>query len=237
MNKSLSASSDEKLLIGSAGSRHKFGGFLQGMFAIFLCYATIGLLPIAVMGNREHDTTIKRLIAMLNIVTPEYLNTQGFRERFWSKIDKNGPVPEHMPHLGPCWIWTAFKTPAGYGKIATTRPFYPIFAHHASWIIHFGPIPHGLWVLHKCDTPPCLRPDHLFLGTCKDNCNDRDSKGRGRIPRGEEHGSHKLTTVEVVKIRDLYAAGGISQRALGEMFRVSERAVHWIVHRRHWAHI
>lgn len=108
-------------------------------------------------GDPEHVPSLRR---------PEV-------ERFWAKVDKSGPVPEHRPELGQCWVWTANAIPKGYGLFGRNR-----YAHRYSWEIHFGPVPGKLWVLHKCDNPSCVRPTHLFLGTARDNYADMRTKGR-----------------------------------------------------------
>ena len=64
------------------------------------------------------------------------------------------------------------------------------FAHRAAWIAAFGPIPEGMCVLHRCDNPPCINLDHLFLGTKRDNYDDMVAKGRGDRARGVQHGRH-----------------------------------------------
>src|SRR5678816_2871477 len=93
-------------------------------------------------------------------------------ERFWSKVDQSGD----------CWIWTAHHLSSGYGLIGTgsmrdgTRR--GSLAHRVSWELAYGTIPDGLFVCHRCDNPSCVRPDHLFLGTCKDNAADSVAKGR-----------------------------------------------------------
>ena len=78
-------------------------------------------------------------------------------------------------------------------------------------------------VLHKCDTPACVNPDHLWLGTNTDNMADRSSKRRSA--RGEGHGLAKLTTTQAAEIRAKYAKGGVSQRALADEYSVSQRTV------------
>lgn len=75
-----------------------------------------------------------------------------------------------------CWLWAAGES-HGYGVLADGRGSYD-FAHRFSWEHFKGPIPEGLNVCHKCDTPLCVNPDHLFTGTQKDNCQDMASKGR-----------------------------------------------------------
>lgn len=92
--------------------------------------------------------------------------------RFWNAV-------RVTPELDGCWTWTRSKdTRMGYGRLHVRG--LSTVAHRASWQIQTGPIPSGMCVLHRCDNPPCVRPDHLFLGTKGDNNADRDSKGRGR---------------------------------------------------------
>ena len=133
--------------------------------------------------------------------------------RFWAKVAKT-PT---------CWIWLAGKgggkhVPT-YGRIRIDTRQY--FAHRLSWQITFGMIPDGLCVLHHCDNPICVRPDHLFLGTLADNNHDMIVKGRQA--RGETHPYAKLTTNEVETIRQL--VGGIPQREIAKAFHVSQQLV------------
>lgn len=105
--------------------------------------------------------------------------------RFWPKVNKDGPVPPHMPHLGKCWVWTAavFKG-TGYGMLGVAGKSK--LAHRLSWEIFNGPIVGGLFVLHACDNPPCVNPAHLRLGTQRDN--RLDCKAKGRTASGLRHG-------------------------------------------------
>lgn len=104
--------------------------------------------------------------------------------RFWAKVTQDGPVPVHRPELGPCWLWLAATNPSGYGKMSKGGHAAPLVAaHRLSWELHYGPVPDGLFVLHRCDNPPCVRPDHLFLGTHDDNMADATAKGRMRGTR------------------------------------------------------
>lgn len=88
--------------------------------------------------------------------------------RFWKYVNKTEG----------CWLWTG-GTRSGYGAMKWKRE--PCLAHRLSWEIHNGPVLGDLWVLHKCDVHACVRPDHLFLGTPRDNTNDRIEKRRGQI--------------------------------------------------------
>lgn len=170
-------------------------------------------------------------------VTPEYLASQGlsptFPERFWSKVNKDGPIPSHCPKLGKCWVWTAAKDGFGYGLMGRgTHTSCPIRSHVASWVIHYGPVENGRCVCHHCDNPACCRPDHLFIGDVADNNKDKTSKGRQS--KGESHGRRKLNSKQVEEIRTAYASGSIFQRDLAIKFGVCEDTVWRIVNLKNW---
>jgi hypothetical protein len=98
----------------------------------------------------------------------------------------------------------------------------------------YGPIPDGMLVLHRCDNPPCCRPDHLFLGTNADNSADKVQKKRH--PFGVAASHHKLTEDAVRAIRSA-AAAGVPRRILSARFNVARPTVHLIIHRRAWKHV
>jgi hypothetical protein len=109
--------------------------------------------------------------------------------RFWSKVDQRGP--------DECWEWTASRNQFGYGQImlgayGTGGKARPFFAHRIAWELIHGPIETGLFVLHRCDNPPCVNPAHLFLGDQSDNMKDAHAKGRTRQTFAIGHkGSHR----------------------------------------------
>lgn|SRR5215472_17861839 len=94
-------------------------------------------------------------------------------DKFWANVSRQ---PEG------CWLWTGYRAKAEKGKLGygrcSPRSFPEYMAHRCAWHLVNGPIPKGLQVLHKCDVPNCVRPDHLFLGTHTDNMRDCNSKGR-----------------------------------------------------------
>lgn len=152
-------------------------------------------------------------------------------DRFWEKV-------RHVEGDG-CWEWTGARQSDGYAVIGYGRPSVEdrhrtARGHRVAWELAYGSIPVGLCVLHRCDNPGCVRPDHLFLGTLADNTSDMDRKGRGRRPHGESHPRAKLTLGEVNVIRSLYDAGGVTQAELGRIFGVSGVTIYKIVTRKIW---
>lgn len=94
-----------------------------------------------------------------------YLPTE--EERFWPKVNKDGPIPEYAPHLGPCWVWAAHRSPDGYGTFTsdgTSRN-----AHRVSYQMLIGDIPAGLQLDHLCRVRHCVNPAHLEPVTCREN--------------------------------------------------------------------
>lgn len=99
-------------------------------------------------------------------------------EKFWSKVDKSQLSP------GGCWLWTSYKK-QGYGYFRINNK--DIGAHRVSYELIYGPFDKCLFVCHKCDNPPCVNPDHLWLGTNQDNMEDMYNKNRGYKSHGMNH--------------------------------------------------
>lgn len=160
-------------------------------------------------------------------VPGHHMHRGSLAARFWEKVRKTDT----------CWLWAASLSTTGYGQIniGTTMDR----AHRVSWRLHFGNIPAGLFVCHHCDNRLCVRPDHLFLGTCADNVADMEGKGRTkkRGPRGERSSKSKLTAAEVIELRRLRDQQGLGVTTLGRMFGISEQSAWRIIRRRAWSHI
>lgn len=140
--------------------------------------------------------------------------------------EKHIPVTE-----SGCWIWTAGLSPDGYGKFKMNKK--TVRAHRASWEFNCGKIPEGQQVLHKCDTPTCVNPDHLFLGSHKENMVDRSDKNRQCY--GEKNGEAKLTEGEVIEIRAL--KGKLFQREIAAIYNVSRGHISTILSGDCWKHL
>lgn len=151
-------------------------------------------------------------------------------DRLWAKVAKpNGE--------DGCWPWTGTILNTGYGRIMSEGR--PRSTHRVAWELANGPIPEGLWVLHRCDNPPCCNPAHLFLGTCTDNNRDAAAKGRtalgdrngqrihpDRTARGVKQGHAKFASEDVVtEIRKRLAAKTETQLVIARAFGVSPSVI------------
>jgi len=147
-------------------------------------------------------------------------------ERFWAKVEKSTG----------CWNWTAAKNPKGYGIFCIEKKTNSLeLAHRVSYRLHYGAIPEDLRVLHHCDNPTCVRPDHLFLGTDGDNTADKVAKNRQQ--KGEHHALAKLTDAQATEIRRRYAAGGVSQAQLAREYSINHATMGSLIHRKTWHHL
>lgn len=149
-------------------------------------------------------------------------------ERFWSYVEKTEG----------CWLWVGYKDKDGYGLLRFQNENKR--AHRLSYKFAFGEDPKsGILVCHTCDTPSCVRPEHLFLGTPADNSKDMVKKGRSISRQGEESHQHKLTELQVKCIRALHSVDKTTytNKKLGKIFGVLGSNISQIVSRKTWKHI
>lgn len=160
--------------------------------------------------------------------------------RFWAKVSKGGSTQSHMG--SNCWEWTGCLSPDGYGRMLHKRRC--VGAHRVSYELHSGHDPGPLFVCHHCDNRRCVRPDHMFLGTNRDNVVDMYAKGRGEAGRrkvaeklaGERHFASKLTDAQVISARERHAAGATG-KSLAEEYGINRGTMSDILARKAWRHL
>ncbi len=146
-------------------------------------------------------------------------------ERFLTKFKKNN---------NGCWEWSDSLTDRGYGQFGAKGT--TIRAHRFSYENYIGLIPNGMIICHKCDNPPCVNPDHLFLGTHKINSVDRENKGRRKISFGEESTNSKLNNNTVTEIKNLLKLF-IPIPEISKLLNVNCSTIKNIKSGRNWSHI
>lgn len=134
-----------------------------------------------------------------------------------------------------CWNWikSVRSSSNPYGQIRYQGKIW--IASRLSWVHHRGPIPEGLCVLHKCDNPKCINPEHLYLGTNKDNTKDILDRGRRQDQRGERNPNRRLSTEDVEKIKAMLT-DKIRQKDIAAKFGVTQSCVSHINTRRNRTH-
>lgn len=155
--------------------------------------------------------------------------------KFLEKINTSGPQPDKTKpfysHLNPCWLWTGNIRNDGYGVLKGMK------AHRISWFLYNGTITNNLCVLHKCDLRACVNPDHLFLGTRKENNIDRRQKGREGKRHGTLNGRSKLNESLIIEIRSKYIPRKVTLVQLAKEYGVSFGLISFIVKKRNWKHV
>lgn len=166
-------------------------------------------------------------LGLIPIVQPKSVLAETLRDRLY----------RHGWNVMPsgCWDWAAARR-HGYGCLGAPGNAGTVQAHRASYEVHVGPIPDGLFVMHTCDNPPCVNPDHLRLGTPRDNMADMIAKGRDNflgLVVGRSGGRPKLTADAVGEIRRL-AESGVPRSDLVNRFGISKSQVGKIVSSSQW---
>jgi len=149
---------------------------------------------------------------------------QSMKDRFWSKVDKSDG---HGPN-GDCWVWTSETIKQGYGRFWMKGG--PILAHRASILLSEGKMP-DQDVLHKCDNPKCVRPDHLFLGSHSDNMKDMIEKERQR--RGDSSPVAVVNSQQVQEIRSSKETNAY----LAKVYGIDSSQISRIRNHKSWSHV
>ncbi|MCA1589173.1 MAG: HNH endonuclease [Acidobacteria bacterium] len=150
---------------------------------------------------------------------------QTISDRFWSKVNKTDG----------CWLWLRNTDAGGYGVFKSV--IKSVKAHRFAYELAKGAFDPSWLVLHKCDNPPCVNPDHLFLGTHADNTRDKIAKNRHHHSEGTKNPAAKLNAEQILEIRAKYAAKEYSQVAMATQYGVSQNQISLIVRRKNWKHI
>lgn len=148
---------------------------------------------------------------------------------------------KHVIRQEECWDWKGPLDKGGYSIMSCKRQLGSDRGHRASWIIYKGNIPKDKVVCHKCDNPICTNPEHLWLGTQKQNNDDKIKKGRAiytkpPLKKGIENGASKLKEDQVKEIKELLKTD-MSQSEIGKKFDVSKTTIYRIKHGKNWSHI
>jgi len=153
-------------------------------------------------------------------------------ERFLAQTRVSADISPHV--TTNCILWTGWRNERGYGRCRFRGVKW--VAHRAAWVLRNGEIPPGVEVCHKCDNPPCVNVEHLFLGTHRDNMHDMSQKGRCTPVFGGCHWKAKLNEEKVRRAFQLHHEGWTGRRIAAEL-GVGESAMSSVLSRKVWAHV
>lgn len=143
-------------------------------------------------------------------------------------------IPAEFPKVkitATCWLWQDHLDKDGYGTISLSS--IRMKAHRLFYRCFIGDIPYGMMVCHSCDNPACVNPAHLFLGTAKDNAEDRNEKRRQYM--GDDHHLAKITAIQAHEIRELRTQG-LTYEAIGKRFGVTKSCIYAVCKGKTWKH-
>lgn len=149
------------------------------------------------------------------------LSHEDVTKKFWSLVEKTSA----------CWLWRGVLNKSGYGDISWQNKRW--LAHRFAWFLTYGTEP-SLCLLHACDNPQCVRPDHLFEGTRQENMADKVAKGRQL--RGDTCPVSKLTESDVRRAKELHAQG-MTQKTIASIFHVDQSTISYAVRGKTWRHV
>lgn len=173
--------------------------------------------PLTTARVTVHEKTVKDMQIDQNVIN-----------RFLAHVRVNS--------ASDCWEWTGYVMPNGYGSFKYLRK--GIYAHRMSYLIHKGDIPEGMFVCHACDNRACVNPDHIWVGTGKDNANDRDSKNRHWVQCGVKSWNARFTEGDVRNIRKQANEGGRGiQTRLAREYGAAKSTIRDIITGHTWAHV
>jgi len=160
---------------------------------------------------------------------PEQLTEKDI-ERFWSKVERKGD--------DECWEWKGTRDIGNYGKLYISSPKRTtLMAHRISYFLKNGKFPLEMKILHICDNPPCCNPNHLKIGTQKDNVDDCIKKGR-RSPQNCDNNNRRiLNSSQVIETKELYETGSYSAREIAEKYCVHTTTINYILRGISWKEI
>jgi hypothetical protein len=154
---------------------------------------------------------------------------KSLEQRFMEKV--------HPEPMSGCWLWGGCIDSKGYGQIRRGANTLGVAqATAVSLGLRGVVVPAGMVVCHRCDNPPCVNPDHLFIGTHKDNSDDKIRKGRGNPVKGVGHYQARITDSDVISIRRAYK-GGATLKELSATYGLNTSAIGHVVVGRTWKHV
>lgn len=196
-------------------------------------HLAVGSKAEAMRSASRHGTKLGRGVGFeaepyqpKQVAKPYPKLTEKQERAFWEKVEKGGP--------DDCWLWTAAPGGSGYGKFRAAGR--SLVASRVAYALAHGDAPTDMDVCHSCDSPTCVNPAHLFLGSRRKNMEDMVEKGRCNAARGARSGKAKLLPKQVYKIRERSDAGE-TRVSLADEFGVSAVSIGEIALRRSWKHL